>query len=271
MHVHSSPTMSPALPAWPPVRATCLVLYVRRALQALSLLAVLHTSLAAATTSRIVGQVRDAATQRPLYTEIHEQTLAPDGTVQSGLTVYQTPDGREIARKTLDYRAHRTVPLYRMDIPAMRYAEGIAQLGSEASLFKGDRGKETIEQVPLGNELVAADAGFNQLLQDQLPRLMAGDTVHFHLIVPGRLDRYRFRARQAGQRTEAGRPLVRIRVEPDSLLRWLVDAIDLDYDTQSRQLRRYEGVSNILDPATGKVYPRIQILYSEAQRSRNAP
>ena len=76
--------------------------------------------------SRVLGYVRDADTQRYLYTEVHEQTLAPDGSVLTGVTTYHDPQGREVARKTLDYRANRTVPLYRLDIPGQRYAEGIS-------------------------------------------------------------------------------------------------------------------------------------------------
>ena len=84
------------------------------------------TGLSAHANVRIIGYVTDADTQRYLYTEIHEQTLAPDGAVRQGLTTYHDAQGREIARKTLDYRNHRTVPVYRMDIPALRYAEGIS-------------------------------------------------------------------------------------------------------------------------------------------------
>lgn len=214
-----------------------------------------------ATQQRIIGYVRDADTQRYLYTEVHEQSLAADGAVQSAVTTYHDAQGREIARKTLDFRQHRTVPVYRMDIPALRYAEGISRNTPQVALFKRDADRESRKTLPLGEGLVAADAGFNQLLQDQLPAIRKGETVRFSLIVAGRTDRYSFRARKVDETAGPAGPTLRVRVEPDSLLRLLVDPIALSYDIDSRRLVSYQGVSNILDPGTQEVYRHIRITY----------
>lgn len=211
--------------------------------------------------ARVVGYVRDTATQRYLYTEVHEQNLASDGAVQTGVTTYYDPQGREIARKTLDYRGNRTVPVYRMDIPALRYAEGISSNTPQAVLFKRDRDQEERKTLPLDDGLVAADAGFNQLLQDQLSAILKGDTVRFGLIVAGRTDRYRFRASKVSEQTVGGQAILRILVEPDSMLRVLVPPIALSYSIKDKRLLSYQGVSNILDPDTAKVYKHISIVY----------
>lgn len=210
---------------------------------------------------RVVGYVRDADSQRYLYTEVHDQELATDGAVQSGLTVYYDAQGREMARKTLDFRQHRTVPIYRMDIPAVRYAEGISSSTPQAQIFKRDGDQEERKSIGLGEGLVAADAGFNQLLQDQLAALRKGETVRFGLIVAGHTNRYKFRARKVGEQADGTRPVLQLLVEPDSMLRMLVPAIKLDYDASTRKLLSYDGVSNIIDPATGKVYRHIHIIY----------
>jgi hypothetical protein len=210
--------------------------------------------------ARVTGQVRDAATQRVLYTEVHEQTLAADGSVQSELTTYLDPQGREFGRKVLDFRANRTVPRYRLDLPSQRYAEGISEVGSEIALFKTDQGQEQRKRLPFSKGKVAADSGFNQLLQDHMGAIKAGETVAFLLIVPGKTDQYQFRARkQPGDATR-----LRVAVEPDSLLRWVVSPIELVYNTEGTRLLQYNGLSNVLDPATGQVYPRVQIHYGYA-------
>lgn len=213
---------------------------------------------------RVVGQVRDPATQRVLYTEVHQLQLARDGSPRSGVTVYYDPQGQEIARKTVDYRQHRTVPVYRLELPAQGYSEGIAEVGrGEVLLFKNSTGKgREEERLPLPEGAVAGDSGFNQLIMDMWPQLQRGQMVRFRLIVAGRLTDYAFRARHDGELTHEQQAATRIRVEPDSVLRLLVDPIELIYDRSGRRLLRYVGVSNILNPATGEVYRRVEINYS---------
>lgn len=223
---------------------------------ALLSLAALH-----AQAERLLGFVRDADTQRYLYTEVHELVPGPDGAVQTGVTTYYDAQGREIARKTLDYRANRTVPVYRLDMPAQKYSEGIEANKPQALLFKLDKGKEERKAMALDGGLVAADSGFNQLLLDQWPRLQAGERVTFGLIVAGNTDRYRFRARKTGDTTVAGQAAASVLVEPDSMLRLLVDPIELVYDAKGSKLLAYKGLSNIIDAATGKVFKKVSITY----------
>jgi hypothetical protein len=212
--------------------------------------------------ARVTGQVRDATTQGVLYTEVHEQTLAADGSAHTVQTTYLDPQGREVGRKVQDFRGHRTVPRYRMDLPSQRYAEGITDVGSEVALFKLDQGKEQRKRLPLAKGLVAADSGFNQLLLDQMPAIKAGETVAFVLIVPGKADQYQFRARKRSVPPTPGETArLRVTVEPDSLLRWVVSPIELVYNSEGTRLLQYTGLSNVLDPATGQVYPRVQIQY----------
>jgi len=225
-----------------------------------ALLALLCCSLPAQA-ARVIGYVRDAGTQRYLYTEVHDQTLAPDGAVLSGITTYFDTQGREFARKTLDFRAHRTVPVYRLDVPALRYAEGISSNAGPAQAFKLDGKQTERENLPMDDGPVAADEGFNQLLSDQLASIRRGDTVRFGLIAAGHLQRYKFRARKLDEQGAGEASVLRVLVEPDSMLRMVVSPITLRYEPQSRRLLSYEGLSNILDPATSKVYPKISITY----------
>jgi len=60
---------------------------------------------------------------------------------------------------------------------------------------------------------------------------------------------------------------VRFRVEPDSLLRWMVDPLELTYEPAQRKLVEYHGVSNLHDPATGKAY-NVRIIYAHDQTGR---
>ena len=51
-------------------------------------------------------------------------------------------------------------------------------------------------------------------------------------------------------------------MEPDSLLRLLVNPIDIVYDAKGTRLLSYVGVSNIIDPASGQVYKQVRISYA---------
>ena len=208
--------------------------------------------------------------QALLYTEVHEQVLGADGAVQTGVTTYTDPQGRPMARKVLDFRQHRTIPIYTLQQPEQRYSEGVHSIQPQLSLFKRNGESEDSERLTPRDGLVAADEGFNQLIQAQLPRLAKGETVAFTLVVAGYLDQFRFRAKAvSGQLAgpdapaEPKLPPLVLRVEPDSLLRMVAPAITLFYDARTRQLLRYEGVSNIVNPATGKVFERVVIEYAE--------
>jgi hypothetical protein len=128
-------------------------------------------------------------------------------------------------------------------------------------MFKRDNGQEERKSLPLDEGLVAADEGFNQLLLDQLDTIRQGDTLKFSLIAAGRTDRFSFRAKRIDEQQLDGTTVMRVRVEPDSMLRMLVPAITLVYDIKARRLMRYEGMSNLIDPDTGKAYRHISIVY----------
>ena len=209
----------------------------------------------------VIGYARDAGSQRFLYAEVHEFNRAPDGKVLTVQSRYVDDQGREVARKSLDYRSNRYIPVYRMDVPAQRYAEGIRNNTGPVVVFKRDGEREEVKSLARESGLEAADSGFNHLLMDQLPRLLKGETVNFRLIVAGQTDSFRFRARQVGETTFEQTPAVKLRVEPDSLLRLVVDPLELVYDREGTRLISYRGVSNIIDPRTDQVYKQVVITY----------
>lgn len=209
----------------------------------------------------VIGFARDATTQRFLYAEVHEFTRSADGKVLTAQSRYRDAQGREIARKSLDYRANRYIPIYKMEVPAQQYAEGIRSNADPVVVFKQDGEREEVKRLPREPGLEAADSGFNHLLMDQLPRLLQGQTVNFRLIVAGQTDSFRFRAKQVGETTVDDTPAVKLSVEPDSLLRLLVDPLELVYDRQGTRLISYRGVSNIIDPKTQQVFKQVVITY----------
>jgi hypothetical protein len=215
-----------------------------------------------ATTLKFRGYAYDLAGNRFLYTEVHEQRIVDQRWLGGSIT-YFAPDGSELGRKSMDFSQDPFVPLYRLDLKARGgYMESIVALTPERiEMAKQNYGARGIERASIRRPaMVAADSGFHAYIREHFAELLAGGPVPFMFAVAGNLDAYKFRARRIADTTFEGRPAVRFRVEPDSLLRWLVDPLELTYEVERRKLLEYRGISNIHDPATGKAY-NARIIY----------
>lgn len=220
-----------------------------------------------AETFRFYGHAYELDGGRYLYTEVHEQEIVDERWLR-GRIRYFDPQGQLIGSKTLDFSADPFIPVYRLELPYKDYAEGIREVGKTVTLYKS--GKDGRREKVLDRRAgMAADSGFHTLIRDNFPALMQGQTVRFTLAVAGNLDTYRFRIRKTGETRFDGKAAVKLRVEPDSLLRLLADPLDLVYEPAQRQLLEYRGISNIHDPATGSAY-NARIIYPD-QPPADAP
>jgi hypothetical protein len=208
------------------------------------------------------GYAYDLSTNRFLYTEVHEQKIVGERWL-GGTIDYYAPDGSKLGHKTLDFTQDPYVPRYRLDLTARGgYMEGIEALTAErVEMVKKGYGADEVKHKSIKRtQAMAADSGFHVYIRDHFAELMAGQTLNFRFAVAGNLEAYWFRARRLPDTTFEGKPAVRFRVEPDSLLRWLVDPLELTYETTQRRLLEYRGVSNLHDPATGAAY-NVHIVY----------
>lgn len=213
-------------------------------------------------TARFYGYAYDLASGTYLYTEVHEQQLR-DSDWLGGSIRYFAPDGRPLARKTLDFSADPAVPVYRLDVDASGYAEGITRVGADGfELMRiAARGAKAETATVKRDGLMAADSGFHSFIRMHLAEILRGDTLAFRMVVPGNLDSFKFRLRKVGDTRFEGEPAVELRAELDSLLRMLVDALELTYSPRNGgRLLEYRGPSNLTDPATGKPY-NVRISY----------
>lgn len=227
---------------------------------------------AATTVSRFYGYAYDQKTNKYLYTERHEQRL--DGTRWVGGTIdYYAPDGSLMASKTLDFSADPYIPVFRLEIPKLQYAEAITEVRRDTVVMqKTNRGKTetgTVARTPG----MAADSGFHNAIVDHFGELMAGEPLRFKLGVAGELDTFSFRCTKAGEVTIDGHRGMKLLVALDSLLRLLAGPLEITYDVETRHLLEYRGISNLHDPATGEPY-NVRIVYPDkppADAPKNLP
>lgn len=226
------------------------------------------TLMAHAETARFYGYAFDRDTDKYLYTEVHEQVIE-EGVWKSGTIHYVAPDGSPMGKKTMDFSKSGSIPIYRLDLPYVNYSEGISKVtDAEVALFKINEGQRSEKTVKRSQNL-AADSGFHNLIREHFAALMGGETVKMRLAVAGNLDSYRFRLRKTGETTFDGKPAVQFKIELDSLLRLLVDDLQLTYEPEARRLVVYRGISNVHNPATGKPY-NARIVYTD-QAPEGAP
>ncbi|RJS93747.1 hypothetical protein D3260_06680 [Salinisphaera sp. Q1T1-3] len=208
------------------------------------------------------------------YTEHHEVSRR-NGRITDWNVTYVGRQGQVIARKHMDFSTNPTVPVYEMTVPRTGYEEGIRHQGDTWTMFK----RASADAKPQTQNFtidppMAADSGFNQLVQQNFSALTSGKTVHFKFAAAGRLSVIDLKASQTGTPTFEGRPAVQFTAKLDMfLVNRFVQSLKLTYDPDTKRLLEYEGIGNIPDD-DGDVYPVRVSYYSDmpqVARQHDAP
>ncbi|MDX1512790.1 MAG: hypothetical protein R3174_03510, partial [Gammaproteobacteria bacterium] len=147
----------------------------------------------------------------------------------------------------VDFRGNERAPEFLLRNVLTGHAEGarLAPAGLEVS-FRERHGmppKQELLTVPDG---AIVDAGFDRFIESNWEALVRGDTLVRPFLVPSRLQFMDFRIRRV--EVQGGREGVVFRLSIDSLLLGLVAPdITVVYDTSTRTLVEYVGVSNMRD------------------------
>lgn len=211
------------------------------------------------------GYAYDLDNGKFLYTEVHKQAISGERWL-GGTIDYYAPDGSQIGHKTLDFRQDPYVPVYRLDLATGGgYAEGITALTPDTIEMekKGYNSTKARTASIKRRGAMVADSGFHSFLRDRFADLVAGRTAKFTFAVAGELNEFSFRARRIEDGSFEGKPAVRLKVEPDTLLRLLAEPLEILYEPDQRRMLEYRGVSNLHDPKTFEAY-RVRIIYPSA-------
>lgn len=197
---------------------------------------------------QVVGTATELEGDKVLYTE-HHWIRRVDGQPREHQVRYRNPDGELIATKQVRYPHSPAAPAFTMRDLRHGTVEGGEYADDRYWLFKqeGAQAKRKREAMPLAADLVV-DAGFDGFVRQNIEALNRGEQIDFRLGVAGSLRTFDFRARKTGEREQDGRRVIDIRVEPDSMLRWFVDPLELVYSAQPIQLLQYRGRTNIAEP-----------------------
>lgn len=209
-----------------------------------------------------VGKAYSLDEGTPAYTEEHEERYA-GGRLRTMKTVYKDGNGMILAERSLDFSLSSTHPAYHLRDLRNGYEEGATVVEGKVKVFnrptKGAAIREKTLTVP---EPFVIDGGFHPFLKERWAPLSKGERVGFHFVAPSRLDYFRFVAYSDAARAPKGKQQrVWVAVPQSRVLRMVVEPIVATYDSESRRMKEYRGLSNI-EGANGKSQ-KIRLEYGE--------
>lgn len=207
---------------------------------------------------RISGDAYSLSGNDLLY---HETQYVYDGGSER-LVLYRCPaGGGTFARKHVRDRSDAQTPDFELVDARLGYREGAREHGAQREVYV-----KRSETRPLQSNLIEVppdaviDAGFDTFAQRHWDELVRGDTLRFTYLVPSRRTFYDFKLDRVD--ADPAARTMRLRLSLGTWLSFLLPHVDIEYDLRSREVLRYEGLSNIrgVDGKNFKVraiYPRI--------------
>lgn len=197
------------------------------------------------------------------YTEHHEVTRA-NAMITTWDVTYVGANGKTLATKHMDFSASQTVPIYTLKSADGGYQEGITHNNGQWTMFR--QKSANVEKQTKDFQIdqpMAADSGFNQLVQAHFDTLQSGKTLPFEFAAAGRQAVVNLKARKTGTTTFEDKPAVNFEAELDMfLVNLFVNSLKLTYSPETHRLLEYRGVGNIRNDA-GEVYPVRVSYYSK--------
>ena len=213
------------------------------------------------------GSAYDTERNAAAYVEEHVEGYVQGRHVYTR-TAYLGPDGKPMGDRDLDFARFPMKPDYLYRDFRNGYEEGARVEASDIRVHYRDSAaaplKEKRIEVP---EPCVINGGVGEFVRQRWEEIAAGKKVLFNMVIPARLDYYRFVAyvdrkfalSPAESRGHAYLPVV---IEPkSSVLAMLLPTIVLYEDAATKRLLRYQGIVNVAD-AKGRSL-RVRIDYPE--------
>lgn len=191
------------------------------------------------------------------YVEYHTVTYR-DGKPSESQTIYFDDDDRKLGDLISEYPFGPQFGSYHFRDIRANYEDGVKVSAEQIWLFRKKSGEDDVEERILPREKgQIVGQGFHQFIAYNTDKIAKGEVFHCRLVLPSRLDEFKFRIRKR----EIKGDTLYIRLEIDNwLLRLFAPHVDVEYDLRTRHLLRYEGVSNVED-AAGK-HKKVTITYT---------
>lgn len=216
---------------------------------------VLGTEIAVASTADIEKRFRqghafDTETGLHLYTEYHHESWLGKRVLEN-VVEYRSPNGELIATKRVNFGNSELAPEFELNNYQTGHLEKFENLiDGTAISFRKDRSDDIrIKRLEQSAGYIV-DAGFDRFIANYWDEIVLERKKQLPFLVPGFGRALDFEIRLIG--TEFGNTVFLLKPK-SRLLSFLVDPIELTYESSSRKLLVYTGLSNMRDES-GKNY-----------------
>lgn len=194
-----------------------------------------------------------------LYTEYHELTTK-DGRPAARETRYQTPNTEEFAQKQNQYGENPATPNFNLNDTRYDYSEEVTYSNGKWRVSYSEPGESDKGTLGSPDYTPVIDAGFDEFVRSEWPKLLKDKTVRFSFAVPSRLEWVNFRL--IPLQREEGKLTVEMRLS-SRLLSWLLEPVELTYDEKTQRLLTYRGLTNIRDKDGEGIKAEIRYTYPD--------
>lgn len=221
-----------------------------------------QTPLRSGTARYFEGEAHASDNGKLAYTEAH-WTYDGDST-RSELVLYECPDGKAFARKLAHENGSAQAPDFKLEDARSGYQQGVRdQDGRRVIFVREKRGAKERTAVLEATPVPVIDGGFDAYVRQHWDDMQPQDKATFHFVVPSRLETMKFTLKRETDEPVDGHPARVYRLSPDSLLSFALPHIHVTYDAKSRQLSRFDGLTNI--HGSGHRNLRARITFDPAQ------
>ncbi len=200
-----------------------------------------------------LGSAYDYEHNVPAYTETQTERYRKGRHVATH-TAFAGADGAPIAERTLDFSRHEFDPDYLYKDLRNGYEEGAKTEGGDILVHfrdsKNAARKEKRIRVP-GPCII--NGGVGKFVKSRWAEIAAGKKVSFNMVIPARLDYYRFEAYVDPKyvlkpEESKGRKYIPVVIEPkNSVLSMLLPIIVMYEDPKTQRMVAYQGIVNVAD------------------------
>jgi hypothetical protein len=214
---------------------------MRTQLVLLSATAILCSTTTQALTLKGVAKSLDGKTT--LYTELHQIVLDDKGENLKIDTSYAKPNGEVFAKMTSDFSKNKTVPIIFFEDLRLKKKEELtfSEDGKTITLKLVKNGKAEEKNVPIKENMVVGQ-GFDNFVKINFEKLIK-KSIGISFGVLAKLDFFNFTAKFRGETKETSNFGINI---DNVFLKLFLSELQVEYDTKTKQLVRYKGLSNLV-------------------------
>jgi hypothetical protein len=190
-----------------------------------------------------VGYAYDKQTGEFLYSETHREVME-DGRIVKNTVSYRDSAGNVFAKKYIDFQRSLTMPDIHLVNAENGHLEGARGAGERLKvhfrqLLDTDVREASVETP--GDGII--DAGFDRFIEQHWDALVAGEVIEREFLIPSQLDFYTFEIERV-RNENPYEHVFQLRIK-SMFLQIFVQPALVHYDSRTRSLLRYEGISNI--------------------------